>query len=414
MLHPFPVVFFPSVCLTDRKQLINRQHKTRFCRVYHYTSVRSARLILDGGFRMSTVGQGDGGVYFSTLSPASYELGSENYERNIIVDCFGKERLEEYRGKHLLDVCLVYALAPEVLQPAPGGRENAVMYVTRMFSLFDDDVFFHACFFLELSNYVRSTNQRVGKRTFEDLSLRHPDGCFYLRADRIAGALVVETTAKSEDNQMQQQQQQHEPMKATKRTSMVVAAAAAAGRRMSSVVAAMPWGSEASWSLEPATPFARRRLRRERAADRRNCALARAAAEATGRRDRKIALVVPPAGVTYSMAVEDSEDEEDEWRSDEYDDEERKDPAINGDGDDFYDQASFEEFPSDMSRIFVIPEANGDEEEMHFSPNPMRRLPTTASTTTSQSIALEASRLDVLLDGAVDGARFDGYCPDVV
>ena len=43
-------------------------------------------------------------MYFSTLGPASYDLGSEQYEDNIITDCFGKERLEEYRGKHKLDV----------------------------------------------------------------------------------------------------------------------------------------------------------------------------------------------------------------------------------------------------------------------------------------------------------------------
>jgi hypothetical protein len=43
-----------------------------FPRVFHYTTLRSAKLILESGFRMSTQGQGDGGVYFSTLSPASY------------------------------------------------------------------------------------------------------------------------------------------------------------------------------------------------------------------------------------------------------------------------------------------------------------------------------------------------------
>ena len=38
---------------------------------------------------MSTQGQGDGGVYFSTRGPASYGLGSHLYEDNIIVDCYG-------------------------------------------------------------------------------------------------------------------------------------------------------------------------------------------------------------------------------------------------------------------------------------------------------------------------------------
>lgn len=55
--------------------------------LYHYTTPGVAPLIADTGFRMSTQGQGDGGVYFSTLGPASYDLGSEKYEENIIVDC---------------------------------------------------------------------------------------------------------------------------------------------------------------------------------------------------------------------------------------------------------------------------------------------------------------------------------------
>ena len=43
------------------------------------------------------------------------------------MDCFGKERLEEYRGKHKLDVLLVYAVNPRVVEQAPGGRDNAKM-----------------------------------------------------------------------------------------------------------------------------------------------------------------------------------------------------------------------------------------------------------------------------------------------
>ena len=94
---------------------------------YHYTSKASLQFILDGGFRMSTSGQGDGGVYFSTMGPASYGLGTVEYERNLIIDCFGAERLEEYRGKHKLDVCIVYACERRLLANAPGGRTNAKM-----------------------------------------------------------------------------------------------------------------------------------------------------------------------------------------------------------------------------------------------------------------------------------------------
>jgi len=115
--------------------------------------------ILDKGLRMSTQGQGDGGVYFSTLGPASYGLGSPQYEENIIVDCFGKERLEEYRGKHKLDLLLVYGIDPLMVQQAPGGRDNAKV---------------------------------VGKVMFEDFSLAHEDGTFYLRSDRLMGAYLLD------------------------------------------------------------------------------------------------------------------------------------------------------------------------------------------------------------------------------
>ena len=104
-----------------------------FVAVFHYTNLAVAPLIAKGGLRMSTQGQGDGGVYFSTLSPASYGVGTEGYERAIIEDCFGTERIHEYLGKHKLDVCLVYGVCPRVLQPAPGGRANARMVHRSLF-----------------------------------------------------------------------------------------------------------------------------------------------------------------------------------------------------------------------------------------------------------------------------------------
>jgi hypothetical protein len=65
---------------------------------------------------MSTQGQGDGGVYVSTLGPASYGLGTDDYEVNIIKDCFGVERIEEYKGKGKLDVVIIYGCEGAVLQ----------------------------------------------------------------------------------------------------------------------------------------------------------------------------------------------------------------------------------------------------------------------------------------------------------
>jgi hypothetical protein len=104
--------------------------------LYHYTSESVAPFIFEGGFRMSTQGQGDGGVYFSTLGPSSYELGSPEYEENIIIDCFGKERLEEYLGKHKLDVVFVYGVNPKCIEQAPGGRKNAKMISKALFETF--------------------------------------------------------------------------------------------------------------------------------------------------------------------------------------------------------------------------------------------------------------------------------------
>jgi hypothetical protein len=104
--------------------------------LYHYTLLPIAPMIIKGGFRMSTQGQGDGGVYFSTLGPSSYELGADIYEENIIIDCFGKERLEEYRGKHKLDLLFVYGVHPSVVEQAPGGRENAKMVSKALFEDF--------------------------------------------------------------------------------------------------------------------------------------------------------------------------------------------------------------------------------------------------------------------------------------
>ena len=87
--------------------------------IYHYTSPLSAPLILRGGLRISTKqGQSDGGVSFRH---ATYGLGSPDIEENIINDCFDKERLDEYRGKHKLDECFVCGVEPG---PAGPGRSR--------------------------------------------------------------------------------------------------------------------------------------------------------------------------------------------------------------------------------------------------------------------------------------------------
>jgi hypothetical protein len=42
--------------------------------LFHYTQPALGELILKSGLRMSTQGQGDGGVYLSLLGPASFQV----------------------------------------------------------------------------------------------------------------------------------------------------------------------------------------------------------------------------------------------------------------------------------------------------------------------------------------------------
>mmetsp|Transcript_10257 Transcript_10257/g.13387 ORF Transcript_10257/g.13387 Transcript_10257/m.13387 type:complete len:593 (+) Transcript_10257:165-1943(+) len=127
--------------------------------LYHFTQTSVVPLILKGGMRMSTQGQGDGGVYFSTLGPCSYGLGTYEYEENLIRDCFGVERLEEYKGQGRLSAVIVSACHPALLQPAPGGRDRAKV---------------------------------VSKSDFSAFSLPHVDGNYFLRPDRILGVFYID------------------------------------------------------------------------------------------------------------------------------------------------------------------------------------------------------------------------------
>lgn len=102
-----------------------------------------------------SLSSGDGGVYFSTFGPATYQVGSDHYEKNIIVDCFGEARVDEYLNQGKLDMVLVYALEAGAASPAPGGRSNAVM---------------------------------VSKTAFNALALPYSDGNYFLRPDRILAA----------------------------------------------------------------------------------------------------------------------------------------------------------------------------------------------------------------------------------
>jgi len=102
--------------------------------LFHYTSLDIAPLILKYGLRMSSQGQGDGGVYFSTLGPASYGLGTPLYEENIIKDCFGVERIEEYIGKGKLDVVIVYGCLASLLHQVSGRSQSLLPIVPMYYS----------------------------------------------------------------------------------------------------------------------------------------------------------------------------------------------------------------------------------------------------------------------------------------
>lgn len=82
----------------------------------------------------------------------------ELYEDALIKDCFGVERLLEYKGLGKLEALLVYAIPVGCLQPAPGGRDNAMV---------------------------------VSKNIFQDLSLPDHEGNYFLDPSGVLGAFHI-------------------------------------------------------------------------------------------------------------------------------------------------------------------------------------------------------------------------------
>eukprot|EP00615_Pteridomonas_danica_P002247 CAMPEP_0114355496 /NCGR_PEP_ID=MMETSP0101-20121206/20260_1 /TAXON_ID=38822 ORGANISM="Pteridomonas danica, Strain PT" /NCGR_SAMPLE_ID=MMETSP0101 /ASSEMBLY_ACC=CAM_ASM_000211 /LENGTH=501 /DNA_ID=CAMNT_0001497467 /DNA_START=467 /DNA_END=1972 /DNA_ORIENTATION=+ len=149
--------------LNKMKLVHKKANNNNLIPLYHYTSRSILHLIIKGGLRMSSQGQGDGGVYFSLKGPLSYNLGSKNYEKNLIKDCFGVERVDEYLGKGKLDAVIVYGCEADVLVQAPGGRDNAKM---------------------------------IPKSYFNSLSLPQTDGNYFLRPDRILAIFLTKSNLK--------------------------------------------------------------------------------------------------------------------------------------------------------------------------------------------------------------------------
>jgi len=163
------IIPITSISMFINKMSIIREtaYQLQLIPLYHYTSKTAAELILQTGFRMSTQGQGDGGVYFSTFGPASYGLGTSNYELNIIKDCFGVERVNEYLGKGKLDALIVYGCEADILLQAPGGRDNAKM---------------------------------IPKPFFTSLSLPQDDGNYFLRPDKILAVFIIHKNVTLKNN----------------------------------------------------------------------------------------------------------------------------------------------------------------------------------------------------------------------
>jgi hypothetical protein len=163
--------------LFQMRLIRNRAESLGVVPLYHFTSPVILPMIIEGGIRMSTQGQGDGGVYFSTLGPANYGMTNPLYEYCIIKECFGLHRLEEFTGKGKLDGIVVYALSPKMLQKAPGGRDMARM---------------------------------VPRSTFDNFSLPHHDGTYFLRPSLILGCFVVECANPPTGNVMVEQELERE------------------------------------------------------------------------------------------------------------------------------------------------------------------------------------------------------------
>jgi len=136
-----------------------KAYKEDLVPLYHYTSLSVLPLILKNGLRMGSQLKGDGGVYVTTQGPASYGIGSDRYELNIIKDCFGVDRLYEYENQGKLDVVIVYGCNPNMIHPVVGESKYS-----------------HT---IENSNFLA-------------FSMPNKEQNYFLRSDRILGVFQVD------------------------------------------------------------------------------------------------------------------------------------------------------------------------------------------------------------------------------
>jgi len=140
--------------------------------VYYYTLPAAAESIAEKGFCFSSTSAKDVGIYFTTSSPASYDVGCSDYESNLIVDMLDPEDVVELRSNHKFDVCFVYAAEPRVLRKAPGWRETSIMVPKAFMENFSEpdhasgDFFLRpdrivACFLLDPAKPLTGFEERV-------------------------------------------------------------------------------------------------------------------------------------------------------------------------------------------------------------------------------------------------------------
>lgn len=126
--------------------------------LYHYTQRSVGNLIHKHGLRVSKNGQG--GVFFSAVSPAALSLGTAKYEESLILEILGPTHVARCLGKHLFDLVVVYGMVPKAIESVNG--KSTAMFV-------------------------------APNSTIKSLSLPQPDGNYFLRADRILGMLLIDS-----------------------------------------------------------------------------------------------------------------------------------------------------------------------------------------------------------------------------
>jgi hypothetical protein len=58
---------------------------------------------------------------------SDYGFGTPDFKRNVITDCFGESRIDEYKDSPNFQIVLMCCVKTAMLSDVPGGRANALM-----------------------------------------------------------------------------------------------------------------------------------------------------------------------------------------------------------------------------------------------------------------------------------------------